>query len=116
MPMRSRWPVLFALALALCALPGVQAFAASACAPCCAEQGSPASPSDCALSESPCCDLAPAVPIAPFERATPQPATPAAMSAPLVLAPAPAQPPAPLFARALAATSPPERLSVVRRL
>src|SRR5512138_3413476 len=113
MPMRSRWPVLFALALALCALPGVEAYAASACAPCCAEQGKPAPGSDCGISESPCCELAPAAPIAPFERATRQLATPALASAPVVLAPASAWASASLTARALAAPAPPERLSVV---
>jgi hypothetical protein len=114
--MRSRWPVLIALALVLCALPSVQAFAAAACAPCCAEQGAPASGSDCGLSDSACCDLAPVAPIAAVEHAMPQLAAPAAISAPLVLAPAPAQPFFSLCARALAATSPPGPLSMVRRL
>ena len=116
MAMRSRLPVLLALALVLCALPAVQAFAAAACAPCCAETGSPAPDSDCRLSESACCDLAPAAPVAPLERANPQPVPPAVASVPLALVPEPASARVPVKTRSLIATAPPARLSVVRLL
>src|SRR5687768_2907846 len=56
MPMR-RTPALLALVLALCALPGVRAFASASCAPCCPESAMPA---DCSMKEASCCEVAPA--------------------------------------------------------
>jgi hypothetical protein len=115
MPMRSRLPVLVALALALCALPSLHAFAAARCTPCCAEMAESAD-SGCGLNESDCCEVTPAAPVAPVEQVNPQLASPALTTAPIAFTPAPALLPVRLHARALAAPASPARLSVVRLL
>jgi hypothetical protein len=113
--MRSRLPVLVAMALALCALPSLHAFAAARCTPCCAEMAGSAD-SGCGLNEADCCEVMPAAPVAPIEQSNPQLASPALAIAPLALAPAPASVPLRLLARASASPAPPARLSVVRLL
>jgi hypothetical protein len=115
MPMRSRIPALLALTLALCALPGVHAFAAAWCAPCCDEAQS--QPQPCAVTASDCCALSPAAPASvPAEHTTAQPPAPALVTAPHGFAPTHAAGLAPSFARQIAAASAPARLSVVRLL
>ena len=118
MPMRSRLPLLVALALALCALPSLHAWAVASCTPCCAEMAgsAPDSGSPCGLDDADCCKVMPAPPVSPVEPVMPPLAAPALASAPIALAPAPAlllaRPPT----RALASPAPPARLSVVRLL
>src|SRR5258705_2465238 len=81
MAMRSRIPALVALALALCALPGVRAFANAICSPCCAEHAQSGPGPACAPQDSVCCDLVPGAPAAPADHAN-QPPAPAIVSAP----------------------------------
>ncbi|HKA14550.1 MAG TPA: hypothetical protein VKH41_06000 [Myxococcota bacterium] len=111
--MRSRIPALLALALALCALPGVRAFASAPCAPCCAEYSAPAP--DCAMDEAPCCEIAPAAPAAIADHARAEIQAPAVVDSLRVAEPALAPVPAPP-AKGAPAYSSPLRLSVVRLL
>jgi hypothetical protein len=113
--MKSRIPALLVVALALCALPEVRAFASAVCATCCSDAGSEAQGPACAMHESGCCELAPATPAALVEHTNAQPPAPALASA-HVLAPVSWAPLAPLVTRELALASSPLRLSVVRLL
>jgi hypothetical protein len=85
MAMSSRIPALLALALLLCALPGVRAFASAM--PCC-EATEPGT--GCAPAESDCCTLVPAAPAAPSAHVKAQPGAPAVVSVLRAFAPAPA--------------------------
>jgi hypothetical protein len=114
MPMRSRTPVLLALVLALCALPGVRAFASAM--PCCAESGETAPGPDCAAQDSDCCQLVPAAPAAPAEQVKAQPAAPAIVSALHGITPVPAALLALQPTSQIAAAISASRLSVVRLL
>jgi hypothetical protein len=116
MAMRLRIPALLALALALCALPGVRAFADAICPPCCAERAGSAPDPACALQDSDCCDLVPAAPAAPAEPAKAQPPAPALVSVPHAVAPVPIARLAAQGSREVAAAVSPLQLSVVRLL
>jgi len=110
--MRSRIPALIALALLLCALPGVRAFASAPCMPCCAEG---AAASDCSMREAPCCEVAPAVPADAAPNGKLDGPTSALVDTQLAIAPAHGPIFVPPVKGAFAYTSP-LRLSVVRRL
>ncbi len=103
-----------ALALVLCALPGVRAFASAM--PCCSENGESTPGPACAPQESDCCELVPAAPAAPAEHTNSQPPPPAIVSALHGITAVPAALLALPPARQIAAAISSSRLSVVRLL
>ncbi len=116
MAMRSRIPALLALALALCALPGVRAFASAICPPCCPEHAAPVLGPDCAPQASDCCEVVPAAPAAAPEHTNSQPPAPALVTTPRTVTPVPAALLAPQPAGQIVAARSSSRLSVVRLL